>query len=77
MSLLKNLVAVSDVPSTADKSAVTVTAPVVAELGVKLMYVPSVVSTESTDPPPPPPEAAIVISVAEFLVSVILLPAVN
>ena len=44
---------VSDVPFTADKSAVTVTAPVVAELGVKLIYVPSVVFTESTAPPPP------------------------
>ena len=53
LSLLKNLVLVSEVPSTADKSAVTVTAPVVAELGVKLMYVPSVVFTESTEPPPP------------------------
>ena len=53
MSLLKNLVEVSDVPSTAFKSAVTVTGPVVAELGVKLTYVPLVVTTESTAPPLP------------------------
>ena len=54
MSLLKNLVvAVALEPLAADKSAVTVTAPVVAELGVKSIYVPSVVFTESTAPPLP------------------------
>ena len=43
LSLLKNLVLVSEVPSCALRSAVTVTAPVVAALGVKSIKVPSVV----------------------------------
>ena len=59
LSLLKNLVVVVDVPSTADKSALTVTAAVEAVVGVKLMYVPFVVTTESTAPPPPPEGVAI------------------
>ena len=37
----------------ADKSAVTVTAPVAGALGVKSIKVPSVVVTEVTAPPPP------------------------
>ena len=48
LSLLKNLVPAAEVPSTADKSAVTVTLPDVAEFGVRFMYVPSVVVTVST-----------------------------
>jgi uncharacterized membrane protein YdbT with pleckstrin-like domain len=48
LSLDKNLVAVLDVPSTALKSAVTTTAPDVAAVGVKSIYVPSVVSTVVT-----------------------------
>ena len=48
LSLDKNLVAVLDVPSTALKSAVTTTAPAVAVVGVKSIYVPSVVSTVVT-----------------------------
>ena len=51
LSLLKNLVAVLEVPSIALKSAVTTTAPVVALLGVKFIYVPSVVFTLLTVTP--------------------------
>ena len=47
LSLLKNFVLVSDEPSCALKSAVTVTGPVavVGLAGVKSIYVPSVVVT--------------------------------
>ncbi len=48
MSLDKNLVVVLDVPSTALNSAVTVTAPDVAVVGVKSIYVPLVVFTVVT-----------------------------
>ena len=51
LSPLRNLVALG-VP-VAESSAVTVTAPEVAELGVRLIYVPSVVLTLVTPEPDP------------------------
>ena len=54
MSLLKNRVVAIEVPSTALKSEVILTAPTVGTLGVISIYVPSVVVTESTSEVPIP-----------------------